>query len=74
MNILQDVIDALNARKGDWPKIAADNDVSYSWLTKLAQGKIPNPGVTTVERLYLFLNLDRRHIADRRASRRGSKK
>ena len=75
MNLLQDVIYALNARKGDWPAIAVQADVSYSWLTKLAQGKIPNPGVRTIERLYQVLlpeQFDKRQ-ADRRANRLGSK-
>lgn len=75
MNLLKDVIDALNARKGDWPAIAVQADVSYSWLTKLAQRKIPNPGVRTIERLYQVLlpeQFDKRQ-ADRRANRMGSK-
>jgi predicted transcriptional regulator len=76
MNLLETVISALNERKGNWPSIASDNGVSYSWLTKLAQGKIPNPGIQTVERLYHYLlpdqaKRDRRVSSDRRANRRG---
>jgi hypothetical protein len=75
MNLLQDVIDALNACKGDWPSIAAKANVSYSWLTKLAQLKIPNPGVKTIERLYQVLLPEQfdKCQSDRRANRRGSK-
>lgn len=53
--MLREVIRMLQQRKGDWPAIAADVDETYSWLTKLAQGDIPNPGVNKVEPLYLYL-------------------
>lgn len=55
MDLLKQILTELNSRKGDWPKIATDNEVSYSWLTKLAQGKIPNPGINTIIRLYDYL-------------------
>ena len=55
MNLLQQVINELQRRKGDWVSIAQEAEVSYSWITKLAQGKIPNPSVVTIERLYLIL-------------------
>lgn len=51
MSTLDKVITRLESRKGDWKQIADDADVSYSWLTKLAQKKIPNPGIKTIERL-----------------------
>lgn len=54
-NILDTVIDDLQRRKGDWPAIAEKADVSYSWLTKFAQGKINNPGIRTVDRLKTIL-------------------
>ena len=57
MNMLQKVIVELNRRKGQWPQIATDNGVSYSWLCKLAQGKIQNPSVVTIESLYLYLRV-----------------
>ena len=79
MNLLETVIKALNERKGNWPVVAQENDVSYSWLTKLAQGKIPNPGIQTIERLYYYLlptqaGQDRRTKSDRRSNRRGGPK
>jgi len=42
----------LAARKGAWPRIARDSDVSYSWLCKFAGGFIPNPGIGTLQRLH----------------------
>ena len=42
---------ALDARKGDWPAVAHDAGVSYSWLTKYAAGKIGNPGYATLVKL-----------------------
>lgn len=35
--------------------IAKDLGVSVDWLHKFAQGKIPNPGVVTVESLHTYL-------------------
>jgi predicted transcriptional regulator len=55
MTLLEQTIERLQSRKGDWAEIARANDVSYSWITKLAQGKIPNPGVLTIERLNSYL-------------------
>jgi predicted transcriptional regulator len=45
------VLTELQNKRGKWPELATKADVSYSWLTKLAQGKIPNPGLVTVDRL-----------------------
>lgn len=42
----------LNARKGDWPAICRELDLSYWWVTKFAQGRIPEAGVTKVEKLH----------------------
>jgi hypothetical protein len=41
----------LHDRKGEWPKIAKKTQLDYSWITKLAQGRIPDPGVNKVEKL-----------------------
>lgn len=51
------VLDALQARKGHWREISrqmepAASDSYYSWLTKLAQGKIREPSVNKIQRLY----------------------
>lgn len=55
MNILEKTINQLNLHKGSWVEIAKDAGVSYSWLTKLAYRKIPNPGVVTIERLLTIM-------------------
>ena len=48
--ILEFVLTELNARKGRWPDICkALPSIQYSWLTKLAQGKIPAPGVQKIQ-------------------------
>ena len=46
------VLTLLNARKGDWQKVAADSGVSYSWLSKFANGHIENPGFGTLTKLH----------------------
>jgi|GEM_PF-2409547 len=45
----------LNERKGQWRLIAKQCDVSYSWLTKLAQGVNQNPTINKLERLDSYL-------------------
>jgi len=47
----------LEGRRGDWLVIAADPraDVSYSWLSKFANGHISNPGFATLKRLRDYL-------------------
>ena len=49
--LLPYVVKELQARKGEWPKICADTKLDYSWLTKLAKGRIPDPGVNKIEKL-----------------------
>lgn len=41
----------LEKRRGDWPKIATDAQVSHSWISQFVRGKIPNPGYETLKRL-----------------------
>ena len=62
--MLTQVLDDLAANKGKWAAIARElepeNTVSfYSWLTKLAQGKIPEPSVNKVQRLYDYFETRR---------------
>jgi len=50
------VLNELQARKGTWPEIAKTIEPDswesyYSWMTKLATGKIPDPGVNKIQRL-----------------------
>jgi predicted transcriptional regulator len=55
MNLLEKTINQLQSHKGDWVELARQADVSYSWITKLANGKIPNPSVITIERLLAIM-------------------
>jgi len=45
------ILAKLMTHKGDWIKISKDSGVSYSWISKFANNKIPNPGVYTLEKL-----------------------
>jgi transcriptional regulator with XRE-family HTH domain len=41
----------LEERRGDWKRIAADADVSHSWISQFVRGLIPNPGYATLKKL-----------------------
>ena len=56
MDILTKIKDYLEAHRGSWPQIAADAGVSYSWLTKLVQGQIPNPGIRDVQKVLDYIS------------------
>lgn len=45
----------LEQRRGDWHGIATGSNVSYSWLSKFANGRIPNPGLVTLRELHQYL-------------------
>lgn len=45
----------LELHRGQWHAIADATHVSYSWVSKFAQGKIANPGYDTLNRLYQHL-------------------
>lgn len=45
----------LEARRGDWLTVAKGSGVSYSWLSKFANGHIDNPGYATLKRLRDYL-------------------
>ena len=53
--MLERVKRMLNEPKGGWRPIAQHCDVSYSWLSKLAQGVITNPTHSRLERLDEYL-------------------
>jgi transcriptional regulator with XRE-family HTH domain len=55
-NLDQTVLTQLQARRGDWQGISKRAKVSYSWLSKFANGHIPNPGYATLTRLHTELN------------------
>lgn len=54
--MLDFVLAELQKRRGTWPAIAKEIEPEswesyYSWLSKLAQGRIPDPGVNKIQRL-----------------------
>lgn len=51
----QSALKLLKDRRGDWRAISLAADVSYSWLSKFANGHITNPGYATLSRLYKVL-------------------
>ena len=50
-NLDQSVLRQLDARRGDWQAVAEQSGVSYSWLSKFANGHINNPGYGTLMKL-----------------------
>lgn len=51
MNILSFIQDYLETQRGSWPKIAEEAGVTYTWITKVAQGAIANPGIRDIQKL-----------------------
>jgi hypothetical protein len=54
--LLTFVLSELEARKGQWATIAREMEPDawesyYSWLNKVAQGRIPDPSVNKIQRL-----------------------
>lgn len=43
----------LDACRGRWETVAAKSGVSYSWLSKFANGHVENPGANTLRRVIL---------------------
>jgi transcriptional regulator with XRE-family HTH domain len=50
-SLLASVLAGLQEHKGRWPDLARAAGVEYSWLTKLAQGRISDPGIQKIQRL-----------------------
>lgn len=48
---------ALLQRKGDWRAVAASSGISYSWISKFVNRKIPNPGYETLKKLAAVLRV-----------------
>lgn len=45
----------LEERKGEWPDIGRDTGLGYQWISKVMQGRIKDPGVNKVEKIYRHL-------------------
>ena len=59
---LPDLVRAqLLERRGEWPNIAKQADVSHSWISKFANKRIPNPGYATLARLNEFMSSEQKH-------------
>jgi transcriptional regulator with XRE-family HTH domain len=41
----------LAQRRGEWRSLADLSGVSYSWISKFVNNKIPNPGIETLRKL-----------------------
>jgi hypothetical protein len=72
-NMLDYVLTELDARKGEWPSISKAMQPSgwesyYSWLQKLGQRRIHDPGVNKIQELadYFTSNPRERRSGERR--------
>jgi len=63
MNIYSFVQIRLQESKGSWRSVCIDTGLDYSWLTKLAQGRIPNPSVHKIQTLHDYFKKPRRKAA-----------
>lgn len=54
-DLLAVTLQLLERHRGRWPGICAATGLSYSWLTKLAQGLIRNPSFLRLQRLHEHL-------------------
>lgn len=50
-SIHEQVIEQLQAAKGQWTRVAEESGVPRRTIEKIARREIPNPGVKTVEQL-----------------------
>ncbi len=49
-------------RRGEWPRIAREADVSHSWISQFVRCKIGNPGYSTLRRLYIQMTTPRESV------------
>lgn len=53
-------------RRGTWTSLAADAEVSYSWVCKFAAGRIENPGYARLQRLQAAIRATRPALTRRK--------
>lgn len=56
----KDVRSALEARRGQWRLIAAQAEVSHSWISQFMRGRVQNPGFQTLLRLAVSMKIAKR--------------
>lgn len=49
MELLAQTRVMLDNCRGSWPELARRSGVSHPWLSKFMRGKIPNPGIHTLD-------------------------
>ena len=54
INLRKKAINGLNSCTIDRKTIAKKTGLGYEWLNKLAQGKIPDPGVMKIEKVFVM--------------------
>ena len=54
---LEEVVSLLNQHKGKWARVCRETGLDYSWITKLAQGRIRDPGYKKIVVLKCHLML-----------------
>lgn len=57
-SIHQSVLDELERRSGSWPEIAQKTGIPYHTLTKIAYRQIKDPGVSKIEALHNYFQLE----------------
>jgi hypothetical protein len=55
MDTVQALRKELADRRGIWREICAATGLSYWWLTKFAQGRIGEPGLSKIEALQAYM-------------------
>ena len=60
MDTITSLRDSMQAHRGQWAAIARDAGLSYAWVTKFMAGSIPDPRLSTINKL--------RGALDRRAT------
>lgn len=51
-DFLAETLRLLELRRGQWMAVCNATGLSYSWLTKLAQGQITNPTIQRLQALH----------------------